>query len=63
MIDKRPQAGRILIAEIWGEARRRARWRDLGSDEETAAVTDNLTQWTPGATSTFPICRAGHRRR
>ena len=40
MIDKRPQADRILIAEIWGEARRRARWRDLGSDEETAAVTE-----------------------
>jgi hypothetical protein len=39
MIDKRPQADRLLIAEIWGEARRRARWRDLSDDEETAAVT------------------------
>jgi hypothetical protein len=38
MIDKRPQADRLLIAEIWGEARRRARWRELSSDEETAAV-------------------------
>jgi hypothetical protein len=39
MIDKRPQAGRLLIAEIRGEARRRARWRELGGDEEDAVVT------------------------
>lgn len=38
MIDKRPQADRLLIAEIWGEARRRARWRELSSEEEAAAV-------------------------
>ena len=38
MIDKRPEADRILIAEIWGEAPHRARWRELGSDEEIAAV-------------------------
>ena len=38
MIDRRPQADRLLIAEIWGEARRRARWRDLSSDEEATAV-------------------------
>ena len=38
MIDKRPQADRLLVAEIWGEARRRAQWRELGSDEEAAAV-------------------------
>jgi hypothetical protein len=38
MIDKRSAAGRILIAEIWGEARHRARWRELSSDEEAAAV-------------------------
>jgi hypothetical protein len=35
---KRPQAGRLLAAQISGEARHRARWRDLGSDEEAAAV-------------------------
>ena len=40
MIDKRPQADRLLIAEIWGEARRRARWRDLTGDEEAAAVAE-----------------------
>ncbi|MGH3181022.1 MAG: hypothetical protein ACRDOH_29105 [Streptosporangiaceae bacterium] len=34
MIDKRPQADRILIAEIWGEARRWARWRELSSEIE-----------------------------
>ena len=38
MIDKRTQADRLLIAEIWGEARRRARWRELGNDEEADAV-------------------------
>ena len=38
MIDKRPQADRLLIAELYGEARRRARWRDLSSDEEAGAV-------------------------
>jgi hypothetical protein len=40
VIDKRPQADRLLVAEIWGEARRRARWRELSSDEETAAVAE-----------------------
>jgi hypothetical protein len=38
MIDKRSAADRILIAEIWGEARHRARCRELSSDEEAAAV-------------------------
>ena len=38
MIDKRPSADRILIAEIWGEARHRAQWRELTGDEEAAAV-------------------------
>ena len=40
VIDKRPHADRLLIAEIWGEARRRARWRELSSDEEAAAVAE-----------------------
>ena len=38
MVDKRPQADRKLVAEITGEARHRARWRELSSDEEAAAV-------------------------
>ena len=38
MIDKRPQADRLLIAELYGEARRRAQWHELGADEEAAAV-------------------------
>ena len=38
MYEKRPQADRLLIAELYGEARHRARWRDLSSEEETAAV-------------------------
>jgi hypothetical protein len=36
MIDKRSGADRILIAEIWGEARRRAQWRQLTEDEGTS---------------------------
>ena len=38
MIDKCPQADRILVAQLTGEARHRARWRELSSDEEAAAV-------------------------
>ena len=38
MIDKRPEADRLLLAEIWGEARRRARWHELSGEEEAAAV-------------------------
>jgi hypothetical protein len=38
VIGKRPQADRILVAQLYGEARHRARWRELGSDEEDAAV-------------------------
>ena len=38
MVDDRPQADRILVAQITGEARHRARWRDLTEDEEAAAV-------------------------
>ena len=34
----RPQADRILVAKISGEARHHARWRGLTTDEEAAAV-------------------------
>ena len=40
MIEKRPQADRLLIAEIWGEARRHAKWRELTGAEEAAAVAE-----------------------
>ena len=43
MIDKRPQADRLLVAEIYGEARHRARWRELSGDEEAAAVAELRT--------------------
>jgi hypothetical protein len=39
VIDKRPQADRILIARLSGVARRHARWRPLTAAEESAAVT------------------------
>ena len=38
MIDRRPQASRILVAQLTGEAKHHARWRDLTADEEAAAV-------------------------
>jgi hypothetical protein len=40
VIDRRPQADRILVAQLTGEARHRARWRELTADEEAAAVTE-----------------------
>ena len=40
MIDKRPQADRLLVAELYGEARHRARWRELSSEEEAVAVAE-----------------------
>jgi hypothetical protein len=40
MIDKRPRADRILVAQLTGEARHRARWRELTGDEEAAAVAE-----------------------
>jgi hypothetical protein len=43
VIDKRPQPDRLLVAELYGEARHRARWRDLSSEEETAAVAELRT--------------------
>ncbi|MGH3192339.1 MAG: hypothetical protein ACRDOL_34840 [Streptosporangiaceae bacterium] len=39
MYEPRSGPDRILVAQLTGEARRHARWRDLGSDEEAAAVT------------------------
>jgi hypothetical protein len=40
MVDDRPQADRILLAQITGEARHRARWRELTGDEEAEAVAE-----------------------
>jgi hypothetical protein len=38
MIGKSPPPDRILAAELTGEARHHAKWRELSGDEETAAV-------------------------
>jgi hypothetical protein len=38
VIGKRPQADRILVAKISGEAEHHATWRELTADEEAAAV-------------------------
>jgi hypothetical protein len=43
MVDKRPEADHILVAQLTGEARHRARWRDLTSSEEAAAVAELRT--------------------
>jgi hypothetical protein len=40
MPDDLPQADRILVAELTGEARHQAKWRPLTSDEEAAAVAE-----------------------
>ena len=40
MIDDRPQADRILVAQLTGEARHRAKWRAFTGDEEAAAVAE-----------------------
>lgn len=40
MVDDRPQADRILVAQLTGEARHRARWRQLTEDEQAAAVAE-----------------------
>jgi hypothetical protein len=40
MVDDRPQADRILVAQLTGEARHRARWHELSADEETAALAE-----------------------
>ena len=39
MIDPRSQADRILVAQLTGEARHHARWRELTAEEHAAAVT------------------------
>ncbi len=38
VIDKRPLADRLLVAELYGEVRHHARWRELSGEEESAAV-------------------------
>ena len=38
VIDERPQADRILIAQLHGTAKRHAKWRELSESEHDAAV-------------------------
>ena len=38
VIDERPQADRILIAQLHGTAKRHAKWRELSESEHSAAV-------------------------
>ena len=38
MIDKRPQADRILVAQLTGTAQRHARWRELTEAGHAVAV-------------------------
>ena len=40
MLDKRPEADRILVARISGTARRHVRWRELTEAEEAAGVPE-----------------------
>jgi hypothetical protein len=49
MSDKRPPPDRILIAQLTGEARRHARWRNL-TDVEHAAAVRELRELAAGRT-------------
>ena len=40
MPEDRPQANRILVAQLTGEARHRVRWRELTDDEEAGALAE-----------------------
>jgi hypothetical protein len=40
MAGKCPETGRILVAQLAGEARHHAKWHELTGDEETAAVAE-----------------------
>jgi hypothetical protein len=40
MIDKRPQADRILVAQLTGTAQHHARWRELTGAEHAVAVAE-----------------------
>ena len=40
MIDKRPQADRILVAQLTGTAQHHARWRELTEAEHATAVAE-----------------------
>jgi hypothetical protein len=40
VIDRRPLADRLLVAEIYGEARHHAKWRELTAEEEATAVAE-----------------------
>jgi hypothetical protein len=40
MIGKWPETDRILVAQLAGEARHHAKWRELTEDEETAVATE-----------------------
>jgi hypothetical protein len=40
MVDECPQTDRILVAQLTGEARHHARWRDLTEAEHAAAVRE-----------------------
>ena len=37
---KCPETDRILVAQLAGEARHHAKWRELGEDEEVAAMAE-----------------------
>ena len=54
VIGKRPQADRILVAKVSGEAEHHAKWRELTADEEAAAVAVVLAH--------RPAAEVTHRR-
>jgi hypothetical protein len=64
MVDDRLQADRILVAQLTGEARHRARWREL-TDEEAAALAASRSRVRPaveGLPGYWLLVPAGSRR-
>ncbi len=49
----RPEADRILVVQLTGEARHRARWRPLTEDEEAAALAGGRADLLAQVTGIF----------
>ena len=54
MVGKCPETDRILVAQLAGEARHHAKWRELTGDEETAGVAEFPACGRPGGVTCWP---------
>ena len=53
VIGKRPQADRILVAKISGEAEHHAKWRELTADEQAAVAS--VPSWKSPKDEIYPV--------